>query len=430
MLPGTECVPILPIDRTPALATGRPGMTPESCFVFLIVRGYLGSIKSVEARDFIAESFTLNAFLARRGLPMPSFTTILENLNKISQKTLNAIFDAQIRWLGNTKMDTFENITCDSTACSANSCWPTDSGLIHGLTERLWLASQSLSKFGLTNMAAQEIPEILQELYAHNFQIALAAGKKDATKRRQEAYRGFLDLAEIANQTFAGAIPGFREQASRGKLIPSQKRSVENLIARAEDDLAMMTQLIVNASLRVLQEEPVPSADRVTSISDPDAAFISKGQRDTVVGYRPQLSKSEKGFVTGLIVPEGNAADSGQAMPLFNQTVARTGVTPRVSSWDDGYSSQKNKEDLHRAGVEVVSFSGSKGRKITLPEDWDSEPYREARRMRSAVESVVFQLKRGFDFGKLWRRSIQKVREELTVKVLAFNFYRCQYLLS
>jgi len=171
-------------------------------------------------------------------------------------------------------------------------------------------------------LRALRTPTILRGIKdTHRFEF------RGGGQRQECGCPGFiLDLAEIANQTFAGAIPGFREQASRGKLIPSQKRSAENLIARAEDDLAMMAQLIVNASLRVLQEEPVPSADRVTSISDPDAAFISKGQRDTVVGYRPQLSKSEKGFVTGLIVPEGNAADSGQAMPLCNQTVARTGV--------------------------------------------------------------------------------------------------------
>ena len=75
-------------------------------------------------------------------------------------------------------------------------------------------------------------------------------------------------------------------------------------------------------------------------------------------------------------------------------------------------------------GVKDISISGAKGKKLTDPGDWDSKEYREARRNRSAVESLMFTIKDGFEFGELGRRGLEAVREELLEKVLAYNCCR------
>ena len=54
----------------------------------------------------------------------------------------------------------------------------------------------------------------------------------------------------------------------------------------------------------------VPVAEKIISLSDSDASFIVKGGWNTVVGYRSQLARSGSGFVTALVSPKGNAADS------------------------------------------------------------------------------------------------------------------------
>ena len=61
---------------------------------------------------------------------------------------------------------------------------------------------------------------------------------------------------------------------------------------------------------------------------------------------------------------------------------------------------------------------------MTALEDWDSELYSDARRYRSAVESLMFTIKDGFAFGELGRRGIDAVRDELLEKVLAYNCCR------
>ena len=92
-----------------------------------------------------------------------------------------------------------------------------------------------------------------------------------------------------------------------------------------------------------------------------------------------------------------------------------------LSQYDDGHSDQSAREDLLKTGVAVVSIGGAKGRKITQTEEWNRPDYRAARANRSAVESLMFTLKDGYEFGKLLRRENENVRAELTEKVLAYN---------
>ena len=162
-------------------------------------------------------------------------------------------------------------------------------------------------------------------------------------------------------------------------------------------------------------------AEKKLSVSDPDVGFIAKGQRVPVIGYKPQVARSGAGFITGLLLPKGNAADSNKLVPMVDDVVRRTTVVPKVLSVDDGYASAANLAAMKARGIEVISINGSKGRALTAPADWDSDEYALARDQRSAVESLMFTLKQGFDFGEVARRGLAAVYGELLEKALAYN---------
>ena len=176
---------------------------------------------------------------------------------------------------------------------------------------------------------------------------------------------------------------------------------------------------------RVLKGKGVDLTEKVVSLSDGSAAFIAKGGRETVIGYRPQVGRSGNGFVTVLHVPEGNANDAPLLHPLVREVADNTGVTPKNVSTDDGYSSRKGRlEVLSIEGLDALSLSGSKGKALTPVEAWDSEQYQELRRNRSSVESLIFMLKYVFGFGRVRRRGIEAVRTELLEKVIVHNMMR------
>ncbi len=85
-----------------------------------------------------------------------------------------------------------------------------------------------------------------------------------------------------------------------------------------------------------------------------------------MIGYKPQLVRSENGFVTSLLVLEGNAADSAMLVKSITDAFTRTGV----------------------------------------------------------IANSVSSAKDGFAFGELGRRGIEAVRDELLEKVLAYNCCR------
>ena len=141
----------------------------------------------------------------------------------------------------------------------------------------------------------------------------------------------------------------------------------------------------------------------------------------TVVGYRPQLARSGRGFVTALVLPRGNAADSPHLVTMVKEQITNTGVIPSTASADDGYSTQQGPDEVLGLGLKVVSLSGAKGKKIIEAQYWNSQPYRRARAERSAMESLVFTLKEGFEFGEMMRRTHENVLAEMLEKVLAYN---------
>jgi hypothetical protein len=83
-----------------------------------------------------------------------------------------------------------------------------------------------------------------------------------------------------------------------------------------------------------------------------------------VVGYRPQLARSGSGFVSALVLPQGNAADSRHLVAMVKEQITNTGVIPAMTSADDGYSSQVGREEVLGFGVKVVSISGAKGKRL------------------------------------------------------------------
>ena len=234
--------------------------------------------------------------------------------------------------------------------------------------------------------------------------IDFAKGTKGADKARRRRYEKLLLRARRVLRRFEPALIPIERALIALDVRPSARARADRAVARLRDDIAALAKVISHCEVRVLHEGKVPIGEKVLSLSDPEVGFIVKGQRDPVIGYKPQLARSGAGFVTGLLLPPGNASDSGQLVPMTDAVIKATGVTPRVVSVDDGYSSAANVAALKEKGIEVVSISGSKGRRVTRRQDWSSDEYTEARDLRSAAESLMFTLKDGFAFDAVARR--------------------------
>ena len=403
------------------LEVGRPRLDPYLVYLFLMLRGRLGGCKDQRARLLQEESITLHCWLENLGLSLPPASTLSENLNAVSNATRDCIHRAQLRYIVDQGLDDFSSLYLDSTATSANTEWPTDSGLVVKLVERICRRGSKLERFGLPNFKPSGLAEMQQELRGRHREISFSSGKPKQQGKLKRLYYQLLRKGRRVCRRFERELAVAREALSQRELLPSQRLLAVEVLELIGEDLQAIGQVAAAAERRLLEGEPVPSSQKVVSISDGHAAFIVKGGWDTVLGYRPQLGRSGQGFVSALLVPRGNAADNSQLVDAVLDHWERTGVLPGLVSGDDGYSHRSAREDLLATGVKVVSISGAKGKKITAAADWNRPEYRAARANRSAVESLMFTLKDGYEFGQLLRREIENVRAELMEKVLAYN---------
>lgn len=407
------------------LGIGRPRMEAYWVYIFLMIRGYLGSLSSKEARLFLRESMSLYAFMEGRGNQLPGITTIVENVNSVSNFTRDLIFNKQIEAILDESLDDFRNILIDSTSVAANSAWPTDAKILLGLGARAYRLGQKLELFGIENMRVVRVEDWLKEMDTLVFKIALVSGKAQSRGNVKKYYRRLLRRGKKVLEHIDKKLGLIEETyAPYPFLAPSRIVLLERILGQIQQDIADGYKVIGYAEDRVFHGKQIASTEKVLSLSDGSASFIKKGGSDPVIGYKPQVARSGNGFVVSVIVPEGNAADSIELVPVTLDIVNRTGAVPEVVSTDDGYASKEGRDELRNLGVEVVSINGSKGKKLTDEEDWYSETYRTARNGRSAVESLIYTLKYVFDFGKVRRRGIEAVRAELLEKALAYNCCR------
>ncbi len=410
------------------LAVGRPRMSACAVYMFLMIRGFLGSLTSKEARRFLRESMSLHVFLSDRGLKMPGWTTILENVNLVSHATRELILDKQIELVLEDNLDDFTKLTIDSTSVKANSSWPTDAKILTELLTRANRLGRKLHIFGLKDFSGGWVPRWLDDMDKLVFQICLVAGKAKSRGKLKKHYRHLLKQGRKTVESLEGELRQVEQCLCWQKHRPSQRILLQRVLEQIGDDLSDSRRILVYAHDRVFRGQTLPSTEKILSLSDGSAAFIKKGSRVPVIGYKPQLVRSANGCVTSLIVPEGSASDAIEFVPAIADSIRRTGVVAEMVSSDDGYASSDGRDKLLGMGIMDVSISGAKGKKLTNPKEWNSEAYREARRYRSAIESLMFTIKDGFEFGELGRRGIGAVRDELLEKVLAYNCCRITLL--
>jgi hypothetical protein len=404
------------------LETGRPRTDAYIVYLFLMLRGFNGGCKDRHARLLLEESITLRLWLEHLGLQLPPASTLSDNLNAVSNQTRALIHQVQLRSILEQGLDDFQKSFIDSTAVVANTERPTDSTILVRLIARVCTTGSNLHRWDLPDMNQIGLLEQLEELRRMSQQIHFLNGKARGEAKRKKVYFQLLRRVRRLRKRLLRDLESVRRNLEdRADLLPSRRLVGEEALCLIAEDLAALEQAANVCERRVMEKEKVPMAEKIISLSDSDASFIVKGGWNTVVGYRPQLARSGSGFVTALVLPRGNAADSRHLVAMVKEQITNTGVIPAMTSVDDGYSSQEGLEEVLRLGIKVVSISGAKGKKLIEAQQWKSQPYRQARAERSAIESLVFTLKEGFEFGEMVRRTHENVLAEMLEKVLAYN---------
>ena len=407
---------------------GRPRAVDAELLLVLMVINGVFSLTSRQGYERLIESEVFNVLLGAGPVGVPARSTVGKYLEIPSERTHKLIHKALYRKVEEEALDDFLDLTVDSTGIEANSSWPTESGLIFGFLKRIHGLLHKQARYTGVAYESKLVKRWLEQLEKLHKQINLLPVKPGCRARRRKLYRSLLRVADKARKKLRELLDRRYERITGCCIVPSHRLRVDRIMEQVQDSFDEAGKAMASARRRVILRESVSATGKAYSLADPDAYMIQKGNRDPLVGYKPQIGRSAEGFISCFEVQRGNPADSTRLQPMVVEHERQTGIIPSTVSTDDGYSSGPNLTALQVMGVDLVSFSGSKGKTVLGEETWQLPEYEKTRKDRSAVESTIFTFKHKCSMRRFCRHGLDGVNKDLSEAVLAHNLWRIAYV--
>lgn len=398
----------------------------ELVVALFIARHFYDNCYGDRGYSMLCENNSLHQFIGRLGIgKFPSRNTIHEQISALSEKTLKLFHQAVLNCVKACGLDDFAAIIIDSTAIKADSSWPVDSELLKNLSaktmENIQRVHDKLPCLERRKIPLKRLQNYCDDMSKLNFEISMFKGKKGAKKMRRNSYTQEL-------------LPRCRKFMARlEKVLPKIKQHCGSVtVLTIDESLSRFTDkvLMVEHRFNMAPEDyDTKTARKIYSMSDDDAAFIKKGGRETVFGYRPNFAFSANGFLTSFTLESGNTSDSKAFTNCLVENEKMTSETAMMISVDDGYSSAANLDYALEKGAELVSISGSKGKKLLGEEIYETENYQLARNIRSISEAGISKLKNYHNLERFTVCGLKRVRQETLISAIGFNLEKlCQLL--
>ncbi len=147
----------------------------------------------------------------------------------------------------------------------------------------------------------------------------------------------------------------------------------------------------------------------------------------------------KNGFVTTLIVPEGNAADSPQLVPLVKETIKNTGVTPSKSMFYSKSNTirttipaeycnsceQRKNCPVKRAKRGFRIAHTAKDRRLEKRRKKEAtDEFRKVYSKRSGIESTNSGIKRRTGMSRLRVRGKESVFQAMILRMAGWNIFQ------
>ena len=207
-------------------------------------------------------------------------------------------------------------------------------------------------------------------------------------RRRPGAAMGEVDrltgeVARIARRTLreVQVVAGNARRARRHR--PGDGR-LGQLVGELEETITATERLLAQTDQRLAGNRVI--ADRLVSLSDPDARPIRKGKprHPAQFGYTLLVAEDERGFVADHQLQQGNPPDAPQLVPAVQRVIGVTGRPPGTVVADRGFGTAANDQAMEALGVKRVGLQRNGTPGNTRLEHERTRRFRRLRRLGGA----------------------------------------------
>jgi transposase, IS5 family len=352
--------------------------------------------------------------------PVPHPTTLVKLVRRAGPEVIEQLNSALLGKLAAGKLLRARKLRVDTTVVEADVDYPTDADLLEhavrklgGLVRRIkGRGAASRTRFRDRGRAAGRRMKQLARTLRRRTGVAMGEVDRLTGEVARIARRSLRQVQVVARN----ARRALARRPGDGRL--------GRLVGELEETITATTRLLAQTDQRLAGNRVI--ADRLVSLSDPDARPIRKGKprTPTQFGYSLLLAEDERGFVADHQLQRGNPPDAPQLLPSVERVMALTGRPPGSVAADRGFGTAANDQAVEALGVKRVGLqrTGTPGKARLALER--TRRFRRLRNWRVGIEARISHLKRSFGLRRTRLRRLGGARTWGGLGIFAYNLQR------
>jgi transposase, IS5 family len=369
----------------------------------------------------VADSISWRRF-CRIGLdrPVPHPTTLVKLVRRAGPETIEQLNAALVAKLAQGKLLRARKLRVDTTVVEADIDYPTDADLLEGAVRKLGglvrrikgRGAASKTQFRDRGRAAGRRLKQLARTLRRRTGVAMA-----------EVDRLTGEVAQIARHTLKQVQVVARDARRALACRPGDGR-LGRLVGDLAETIAATERLLAQTDQRLAGNRVI--ADRLVSLTDPDARPIRKGkpQHPTQFGYTLLLAEDERGFIADHQLQQGNPPDAPQLVPAVQRVAQVTGQVAATVVGDRGFGTAANDRALAEGGVKRIGLQRKGRLSPTRAALERTRPFRRLRNWRVGIEARISHLKRSFGLRRTRLRRLPGAKTWAGLGGFAYNLQR------
>jgi IS5 family transposase len=399
---------------------GRPSVPIDTLLRLLYLKHRYGLGYESLCRE-VADSISWRRF-CRIGLdrPVPHPTTLVKLVGRVGPETIEQLNAALVAKLAQGKLLRARKLRVDTTVVEADIDYPTDADLLEGAVRKLGglvrrikgRGAASKTQFRDRGRAAGRRLKQLARTLRRRTGVAMA-----------EVDRLTGEVAQIARHTLKQVQVVARDARRALACRPGDGR-LGRLVGDLAETIAATERLLAQTDQRLAGNRVI--ADRLVSLTDPDARPIRKGkpQHPTQFGYTLLLAEDERVFIADHQLQHGNPPDAPQLVPAVQRVAQVTGQVAATVVGDRGFGTAANDRALAEGGVKRIGLQRKGRLSPTRAALERTRPFRRLRNWRVGIEARISHLKRSFGLRRTRLRRLPGAKTWAGLGVFAYNLQR------
>lgn len=397
------------LTRSASAKLGRRGLAAEQVLRLLVLKQMTGFSYAALAFHLV-DSASYRAFCRVGVFSAPlKKSRIHWNVKALRGETLEKINRLLVAYAGEKLVERGRKVRVDSTVVESNIREPVDSSLLWDDVRVLTrLMKEACATFG-------------DHMVDHSRQAKRLAFKilNSGKRVRVPLYSSLIKVTEKTIRDagwIAEALDGHAKRRKRALAVHAGL-----LAAKLRHFADLGRRVVSQARRRIINEEKVPSAEKVVSIFETHTAIIVKDCRSTQYGHKVFVTTGASSLILDCVIAdEGNPADATMTEEMIDRQKVILGRAPRQAAFDGSFTSRANLEALKAKGVGDVAFSKARGLEVheMVKSRW---VYRELRKFRAGVEGCISFLKRCFGLGRCTWRTLDSFKAYVWGSIVSAN---------